>query len=154
MIRLYYSDKGIYRDKKVKLAIIIDDFGYYEDELLERFIALDKNLTFAILPHVPFSQSVMHKAAAAGIETMIHMPMEPMSFPKNDPGPNAIFVHQSPREINRLVERYVSELYLAKGANNHMGSLATADSDVMNAVLQTLKNTISILWIAKLPNLR
>jgi polysaccharide deacetylase 2 family uncharacterized protein YibQ len=139
VVRLFYSEPGIYKNKKTRLAIIVDDFGYFNDDLLDKFLALDKNLTFAIMPHLQHSRDVMHKAASAGIETMIHMPMEPMSYPKNDPGPNAIFVHLQEKEIVRRVEKYIAELTLCKGANNHMGSLATADVDVMNIVLSTLQ---------------
>ncbi len=139
-IRLYYADSGIYKQKKTRLAIVIDDFGYFGGELLDKFIQLDKGLTFSILPHLAHSQEAMQKAVNAGIETMIHMPMEPLSFPTNDPGPDAIYVHQSEKEIERRVEKYISELTACKGANNHMGSLATADEEVMRVVLHTLKN--------------
>jgi polysaccharide deacetylase 2 family uncharacterized protein YibQ len=139
-IRLYYADSGIYKQKKTRLAIVIDDFGYFGGELLDKFIQLDKGLTFSILPHLAYSQEAMQKAVNAGIETMIHMPMEPLSFPTNDPGPDAIYVHYSEKEIERRVEKYISELTACKGANNHMGSLATADENVMQVVLNTLKN--------------
>jgi polysaccharide deacetylase 2 family uncharacterized protein YibQ len=139
MIRLYYTNHGIYQEKKKRLAIVVDDFGYFGGSLLNDFIALDKNLTFAILPHLSYSEEVMEKAVAAGIETIIHMPMEPITYPTNDPGPNAIYVHLSEREISKKMEKYISELHLCKGANNHMGSMATTDVNVMTAVLTELK---------------
>ena len=139
MIRIYYADRGVYDSNKTLLAIVVDDFGYYSDTLFDQFSALHPNLTFAILPYLNHSEKCMQKATASGHETIIHMPMEPLSYPKNNPGPHAIYVQQSPKEIQRRVKKYMEHLPLCVGANNHMGSLATADKEVMQTVLNTLK---------------
>lgn len=65
--------------------------------------------------------------------------MEPISYPKNDPGKEAIFVHLSKRELVKRMQNYIKELPYCIGANNHMGSLATADKEVMTTVLDVLK---------------
>ncbi|MBN2460794.1 MAG: divergent polysaccharide deacetylase family protein [Candidatus Cloacimonetes bacterium] len=139
-VNLYYT-RYSQKDKsgQIKLAIVVDDFGYYEGELLEAFCSLDSNVTFAILPHLKYSRTVMNRAAATGHEIIIHMPMEPLNYPKIDPGPDAIYTHNSSGEIRKRVQGYLKNLPLCVGANNHMGSLATADRDVMNAVLSVLK---------------
>ena len=138
-VKLHYAKEGDYQEEKTKLAIVVDDFGYFGGKLLDDFCALDKNITFAILPGLTFSEQVMNKANSLGHETMIHIPMEPLDYPGNDPGENAIFVHFSKKEIQKKMENYIKELPLCAGANNHMGSLATADKDVMTAVLKVLE---------------
>lgn len=138
-IKLYYAKANVYQQEKTKLAIVIDDFGYSGGKLLEDFCALDKNITFAILPDLNFSEKAMNKANTSGHETMIHIPMEPINYPRNDPGDNAIFVHLSKKEIRKRMEHFIKELPLCVGANNHMGSLATADKEVMTVVLDVLK---------------
>jgi len=137
---IYYAAAAEYGKKKAQMAIVIDDFGYFAGKLLEDFNQLHPQLTYAILPGLPHSQKVMEKAAAAGHETIIHIPMEPISYPKANPGKNAIYVQLSPKEIIKRVQGYIDDLPLCKGANNHMGSLATADEDVMNVVLKVLKD--------------
>ena len=82
----------------------------------------------------------MHRAADTGHESMIHIPMEPISYPKNNPGTNAIYVHQSKKEIVRKLEHFIRQLPLCIGANNHMGSLVTTDENVMEIVLQVIKD--------------
>ncbi|MCD4818011.1 MAG: divergent polysaccharide deacetylase family protein [Candidatus Cloacimonetes bacterium] len=148
-IRIYYAKSNIYKSSDVQLAIVVDDFGYYKGELLDKFIQLNPALTFAILPHLSHSIECMKKSVANGHDTLIHMPMEPMSFPKNNPGPNAIYVHQSSKVIKQKVEGYIKELNLCIGANNHMGSLATADKDVMKTVLTTLNEHNLIFFDSK-----
>ncbi|MCD4818281.1 MAG: divergent polysaccharide deacetylase family protein [Candidatus Cloacimonetes bacterium] len=137
-IRIYYAKPDVYKSSDVQLSIVVDDFGYYKGELLDKFTQLNPAINFAILPHLPHSKECMEKSVAKGHETLIHMPMEPMSYPRNNPGPNAIYVHQSPKIIKQKVEGYIKELNLCIGANNHMGSLVTADKDVMRTVLTTL----------------
>jgi len=136
---LKYASKEKYKQEKPELAIVVDDFGYFGGELLKRFCKLDSNITFAILPYLNYSKEVMEAAIKSGHETIIHMPMEPLNYPKNDPGPHAIYVHNSKKEIKKQVENYIRQLPLCIGANNHMGSLATADKSVMETVLQVLK---------------
>ena len=126
-------------EKITKLSIIIDDFGYFSGELLQEFLALDKNINFSILPELPHSQEVMQKAYNQGRETMIHMPMEPISYPQNDPGKNAIFVNLSEKEIKKRVKKYIKNLPLCIGANNHMGSLAMQHKNVLIPIMDILK---------------
>lgn len=126
-------------EKTCKLSIIIDDFGYFSGELLEEFLDLDKSITFSILPELPHSQTVMQKAYNQGRETFIHIPMEPTSYPKDNPGKNAIFVQLSEKEIEKRMKNYIKNLPLCIGGNNHMGSLATQHKNVMMPVLKIMK---------------
>lgn len=139
-VSLYYSKSHIETKTRTKLAIVVDDFGIRNNKLLDDFCSLNSNVTFAILPDQKFSKHVMNKAAETGHETMIHIPMEPVSYPRDNPGANAIYVHLSEKEIKRRMEGYVKQFPLCVGANNHMGSFATTDESVMRIVLQVLKD--------------
>jgi len=136
---LYYDEKT-FKDKKPtkSIAIVVDDFGDIGGELLDDFLKLDPNICFAIMPDTPNSVITMQRAHAQGRETLIHIPMEPVGYPKNNPGKNAIFVHMNEHEIDRAISRFANTLSLCKGANNHMGSLATADDIVMRNVMNSL----------------
>ena len=139
IVTLYYTKSKISNRKKTQLAIVVDDFGAQNDKLLDDFCKLDPNISFAILPDQKFSKLVMNKAVKADHETLIHIPMEPVSYPKNNPGSHAIYVHLSDKEIRRRMERFIKQFPLCVGANNHMGSLATTDENVMRNVLTVLK---------------
>ena len=133
------NDTNNLYEKITKLSIIIDDFGGFSGELLQKFLELDKNIIFSILPELSYSQEVMQKAYNQGRETMIHIPMEPISYPQNDPGKNAIFVNLSEMEIKKRVKKYIKNLPLCIGANNHMGSLAMQHKNILNPVMSILK---------------
>lgn len=139
-VTLYYKKNTIQKNPKTQLAIVVDDFGIHNNTLLDKFCTLNKNITFAILPDQRYSELVMNKATQSGHETLIHIPMEPISYPQNNPGSNAIFVHLNEREIKKRVEKFIKQFPLCIGANNHMGSLATTDENVMRTVLSVLKD--------------
>ncbi len=122
-----------------RLAIIIDDFGYFSGELLEEFLALDKNITFSILPGTPYSKEVERKATSAGHECLIHIPMEPQDYPNKNPGENAILVKMTEEEIKERIESFIQELPNCIGANNHMGSMLTQYRDKVRPVLEVLQ---------------
>ena len=100
---------------------------------------MDPAISFAILPDLKYSKLVMEMANQTGHETLIHVPMEPISYPHNDPGPNAIYVHLSENEIRKRMEKFIADFPLCAGMNNHMGSLVTSDPKVMKIVLDVVK---------------
>ncbi len=138
VVELYY-DKKKYPAEKYQLSIIIDDFGGYYSPLLDEFCRLDKAVTFSIIPELKEAHRVMLKAHKTGHEVMLHLPMEPIGYPRNNPGDDAIFVDLSQNEIKNRVNKFLKMIYLADGVNNHMGSLATSDETTMNAVLDVLQ---------------
>jgi len=139
VVEIYYDEKVEQAARAPKLVLIIDDFGYYNGDLLDQFCATDPNITFAIIPYTRYAKTVMHQAVKAGHETIIHIPMEPLDFPKSDPGDKAIFVQHSDKEISKRMKNYIDQLPLCVGANNHMGSFATSDENTMRVVMRELK---------------
>jgi uncharacterized protein len=135
-IKIYY---GKYKPSLPEIFLLIDDFGSYNNSLLQEFCELDPEVAFAILPNEQYHKEVMEKAAQYGHDILIHMPMEPIDIKRNNPGKDAILVEYSENKIKSLVRGYIEKLPLAIAANNHMGSLATSRVDVMRPVLQVLK---------------
>lgn len=119
-----------------RLYLILDDAGYSMDEL--RLVsAFQHNLTMAVLPALPHSVDVARSAADAGLEVMLHQPMEAING--EDPGPGAILLDQSEEMVRSIVRRNLRELAGIQGVNNHMGSSVTADFSFMTIILDTLR---------------
>jgi polysaccharide deacetylase 2 family uncharacterized protein YibQ len=121
-----------------KVAIIIDDIGYDRD-LVRRFLALDAELTFAVLPFSPFQESIAADLRRGGYEIMLHLPMEPVEYPRIDPGPGALLDRMEPDELIAQLQRNLDSLPEVRGVNNHMGSRLTAQSPRMHQVFSVLK---------------
>lgn len=139
-LELYYDSK-YYKDKVVekRISIVVDDFGAIGGSLLDGFLSVEKEVCFAIFPEEPNSVSTMQRATRQGRETLIHVPMEPIGYPRVNPGNNAILVQHTESQIDKMLNGFIAELPDAIGINNHMGSLATTDTDVMQVVMNNLK---------------
>jgi polysaccharide deacetylase 2 family uncharacterized protein YibQ len=120
-----------------RLAIIIDDFGAINSQVAEAFIQLPIPLTVAVIPGHETSQRMARQAAVAGHEVFIHLPMQPKEEAVEEE--NAILVDLPEEEIRRRVRWALTEIPEAVGVNNHMGSLATEDKEIMRAVLKEIK---------------
>jgi hypothetical protein len=121
-----------------RIAIIIDDIGYSKHLAMGLF-NIDKNITFSILPFSPAGTQLAHRLSAKGAELMLHLPMEPTQYPKVNPGPGALLSSMSPDELLTQLRKDIQAVPGTVGANNHMGSRLTADSDKMNQIFTVLK---------------
>jgi hypothetical protein len=124
--------------KLPRVAIIIDDLGY-DRHLAEKLIQLKAPLTLAILPFSPHRETISRLAEAHQLETLLHLPMEPMEYPDINPGPGALLAGMSADDLLRTLEANLDALPGIKGVNNHMGSRLTAQSEAMYQVFSVLK---------------
>ena len=123
---------------KPSIAIIIDDIGY-DRAIAKRLIALDPALTLSILPFSPFNREIAAAARNAGLEIMLHLPMEPMEYPAIDPGPGVLLTTMAPDTLLRNLENDIADVPYIKGVNNHMGSKLTAESIQLYQIFSVLK---------------
>ncbi len=121
----------------LRAAIIIDDLGN-DPEAERRLLALRYPVTFAILPELPHSATTAQAAHRGGREVLLHLPMEPLPGAESQPGPGEIKVGMSAREVDRLISADLASVPFAVGVNNHMGSRATADPELMAEVMRVL----------------
>ncbi len=132
------APKEIPPGERPKIAIIIDDLG--EDRVIaEKFIKLEGALTFSLLPTATYQKKIAGKARQAGVEMMLHLPMEPMEYPAAKPGKGALLMSMTPDELIRQLNRNIDAVPGAKGVNNHMGSKMTAESAQIYQIFSVLK---------------
>lgn len=123
-----------------RLAIIIDDIGQ-DLTAARRASEIRYALTFAVIPHLPHSRGAAELLHAKGYELILHLPMEPLGYPQQDPGQGAILSRMADAEIRRTVLADLAAVPYIRGVNNHMGSRITSDPGRMRAVLSTLAGT-------------
>jgi polysaccharide deacetylase 2 family uncharacterized protein YibQ len=124
-----------------RLALVIDDLGYIQPELVTRLCSLAVPFSVAVLPFQEHTRESAEIAHRLGKEVMLHLPMEPIGYPGpgHDPGPNAILFNLSEAEVRRRVRLALDDVPYRVGANNHMGSRITPDRTRMGWVLQEIK---------------
>lgn len=119
------------------IAVIIDDIGY-DLRLVEELARIGAPLAFAILPHTPYAVEAARILHRAGKEILLHMPMEPRSYPAENPGAGALFVHMNDQEIRRRIETGIAAVPYISGVNNHMGSRFMEDEAKLFVVMKEL----------------
>lgn len=122
-----------------QIAIIIDDIGY-DVALARDFLAMELPLTFSLLPDSPHRDQLARQAADAGVELMLHLPMEPLEYPAVSPGPNALMARLSGDTLADRIDAALSQLPEVKGVNNHMGSRLTGLAAPIHRVLTLLRD--------------
>ncbi len=125
------------RDAAPRVAIVVDDFGYALGGVPGRILALDAPITVAILPTLAHSRDVYARARRDGRCVLLHLPMESDGHEPTDVAP--VSVGMSREAVGEMVTRYLDAVGPVDGVNNHQGSRATADSDVVDAVLDVLE---------------
>ncbi len=116
------------------VALIIDDFGN-RGEGTEEMLNLGIPLTAAVMPFLPYSRADADMAHQAGLEVIMHVPMEPVNGKASWLGPRGITSELEDREIEARLEDGLKELKWAIGMNNHMGSKVMQNSRIVKALL-------------------
>lgn len=119
-------------------AIIIDDIGY-DMKPVRELLSIDADITFAILPHIAHSREAARLLNQARRETLLHLPMEPVSYPKDKPGSGALFTDMINEEIIFQLEKNLDSVPYVSGVNNHMGSKFMSEEEKLTPVFEQLK---------------
>lgn len=117
-------------------AIIFDDAGGSPDDV-EAIIAIGRPAAVAVLPGLAYSAEVARRSREAGLEVLLHLPME--AEDGQALGPGGVTVSMSDAEIHGVVRSGLESVPGAIGVNNHMGSRGTVDRRVMRAVIEVVR---------------
>jgi polysaccharide deacetylase 2 family uncharacterized protein YibQ len=121
-----------------KIAIIIDDWGQslanckYLKEIPEP-------LAVSILPGLRHTKDVAKCAGLYHKLAMLHLPLEAMHNFDFYPPDYVITTTMSPDLVSKIVDDDLAQLPSIEGVNNHMGSKATADKNLMRIILRKLR---------------
>lgn len=123
-----------------RLVIVMDDLGQ-SMPAVRSLLALPYPVTFAVWPGSSHAREAALAAHQAGREIIVHLPMEPLGYPKVKPGPDPLLVGADPARIERTVDAALARVPYAVGLNNHMGSrFTTQDTAGLRVVVAGLKN--------------
>lgn len=131
--------ESIDQDTLGVIVLVIDDFGYRNDNISDGFLNLSIPITCAIIPGHTASKKFAEKAVSYGKEVIIHMPMESENYSPGEDEYKLLTSMTSELLENKLIQAFES-LPEAIGMNNHQGSKATSDSKTMTVLASVLKD--------------
>ena len=136
----FYLFSILDQEKEVKgtICLIIDDFGFAQNSMVEEFFHLNQHVTIAIIPGTPYAGSIGKYADSVGVETIIHMPMESHEN-DNTEYPVSLNEKLNADLVEERIQFAFNEVPSALGMNNHQGSKATENLQLMKNVARTLK---------------
>jgi polysaccharide deacetylase 2 family uncharacterized protein YibQ len=121
-----------------RIALVLYGFGDNAAEA-DSFFSLRAPFAVAVVPGAKESGQVLAEARARQREVVLHLPLEPLNYPRINPGPGTLLVSMSPRRISSTVRHHLERAGAVTAVANHMGSLATQDMTVMTALYRELK---------------
>ncbi|MDY7222014.1 divergent polysaccharide deacetylase family protein [Halalkalibacterium halodurans] len=127
------SNKG----EMKRAAIIIDDFGG-DVKGVDDFLTGEIPVTVAVMPFLEHSTKQAEIAQAAGLEVIVHMPLEPKKGKISWLGPSGITSNLSVGEVKSRVRKAFDDIPYAVGLNNHMGSKIVENEKIMRAILEVV----------------
>lgn len=119
------------------IALVIDDLGL-DRKRTRQTLALKGPMTMAFIPYAKNLKKQTAMARANGHELLVHLPMEPLNK-KIDAGPNHLHTHLAHEDLLDRIHWNLERFEGYVGVNNHMGSLATTDPEVMSALMTELR---------------
>lgn len=124
--------------KQAYVAIVIDDFGNNGSGTLE-MLNLGIPITAAVMPFMPYTKEDSQRIHDAGMEIIMHVPLEPENGKQSWLGPKGITNSLSDSEIEYRLSEGLKQIQWAKGMNNHMGSKAMKDERIVNILMLIAK---------------
>jgi len=125
-------------DSRPKVAVVITRLGQNPD-VIEAAIRLPGVVTLAFLPQTRKLEEWVKKARDAGHEVLINLPMEPLDFPRSDPGPYTLLTSLDQVENVRRLEWVLSRTTGYVGVTNFQGSRFASDSRAFRPIMSELK---------------
>lgn len=122
------------------VSIIMTDIGVSESATARALDDLPQPVALAFSPYARKLEDWLKKAANEKRESLILLPMEPLTFPKDDPGPQALLSRLSEKDNRARLDAILSKSAGTLGAMNFMGSGFLADDRNTRPVFDRLRN--------------
>jgi polysaccharide deacetylase 2 family uncharacterized protein YibQ len=122
-----------------KVALIVDDMGY-SLEAINKLCSIGRPLTIAIIPYSPLASEIATISRQHDLEVILHLPLEAINNNESNNSKGMITAEMSEDEVIAILDKNLNQVPYIQGVNNHMGSRITADIQLMNIILEHLKD--------------
>ncbi|MCH2394873.1 divergent polysaccharide deacetylase family protein [Oceanibaculum sp.] len=127
-------------EQRPRIAIAITGLGLSGAATEAAIQDLPSEVTLAFTPYASRLTEWIPMARAAGHEVMLALPMEPISFPQSDPGPQTLLTSLSPVENLDRMEWALGRFTGYVGVVDLEGSRFTTSEQSLMPILQALKD--------------
>jgi polysaccharide deacetylase 2 family uncharacterized protein YibQ len=126
-------------DARPRIAVVVTGLGLATDVTETAIRTLPAAVSLSFTPYAKDLETWISLARSQGHEVLLDLPMEPTTFPNDDPGPRALItslpMEENLKRLNWILEQ--AEAYV--GLAGFMGSRFSASEAQLRPVFQVLK---------------
>jgi len=126
-------------DKRPRAAVVVTMLGVSEHATKSAVETLPGEITLSFAPFAKNLSAWIDKARTAGHEVLIDLPMEPLDYPQNDPGPHTLLasvpIDQNLRQLSWVLSRATGYV----GVSVYMGTGLAGKQRILNPIFSELK---------------
>jgi polysaccharide deacetylase 2 family uncharacterized protein YibQ len=126
-------------DSRPRIAVVLTGLGVSEQATKSAIDTLPGAVTLSFAPFTKNLSDWIDKSRGAGHEVLIDLPMEPMDFPRSDPGPHTLLtnvpIDQNLRQLGWILSRATGYV----GVAIYMGSGLVMKPRVLSPILTEIK---------------
>lgn len=126
-------------DSRPRIALVISDMGWSPTMLDLALARLPGAVTLAFVPGAPDLQAAIDKARADGHEVLLQIPLEPLGFPRNDPGPNTLLTTLNDEKNVARLETAMAAATGYVGLTSLSGSKFLTDAGAVRSMLEQVQ---------------
>jgi polysaccharide deacetylase 2 family uncharacterized protein YibQ len=126
-------------DAPPRIAVLINGMGLSEEITAEAIKGLPAPISVAYGAYGRNIQDWVEKTRGAGHEVLLQIPLEPLDYPTNDPGPHTLLTTLPPEENLKRLQWLMSRFTGYVGITNLMGAKFEATQSAMAPVFEELK---------------
>jgi len=130
---------GVIHSDRPKIAILLGGMGLNAKLTQQAIKNLPGDVTFAFAPYGENLQSQVNKARADGHEVLLQLPMEPVGYPANNPGPKTLLASVSAAENMDALHWHMSRFAGYTGITNYMGGRLLASPEALKPVMAEMR---------------
>lgn len=118
-----------------RMAIVIDDFGSYDESGVEKMLSANKPLTCAVIPLVDNTTKHLEMISKTNHEVILHMPMQShVPLPESWYGNTYITINETQENVNKKINKCLEDFPKIKGFNMHIGSGVSRNKETMKHI--------------------
>lgn len=115
------TPKAVLNSGRPKIAIMLGGMGLNSKLTSMATNQLPGDVTFAFAPYGENLQEQVNKARANGHEVLLQLPMEPIGYPANNPGPKTLLSDADAKANIESLHWHMSRFAGYTGVTNYMG---------------------------------
>jgi polysaccharide deacetylase 2 family uncharacterized protein YibQ len=126
-------------DKRPRIAVVLTGLGLSDSATKAAIEQLPAAVTLSFSPYARGLEQWIALARSRGHEVMLDLPMEPATFPNEDPGPQALLTSLAPQQNLDRLDWVLGRGSAYVGVAGSMGSRFTASRETVEPILREVK---------------